>query len=180
MMLDSTTMLSLRSISAVERMRSSASSRCRISRASTCRMASDVPVTVAALRRAARVDIDAENRRYRRPLEASAVALAARLAPGDEIVLLGSIASPKYVDVLTDVFGERLLFPRDFVGRGDMSRGGLLLRCVRSGQELTYVPVRGAVRSGRRPPKLEPATRNSEQRVDRGPAGAQPERQRRP
>ena len=114
------------------------------------------PVTVAALRRAARVDIDAANRRYRRPLEASAVALAARLAPGDEIVLLGSIASPKYVDVLTDVFGERLLFPRDFVGRGDMSRGALLLRCVRSRQELSYVPVRGAVRNGRRPPKLEP------------------------
>ena len=95
----------------------------------------------------------------RRPLEASAVELAARLAPGDEIVLLGSIASPKYVDVLTDVFGERLLFPRDFVGRGDMSRGGLLLRCVRSRQELSYVPVRGAVRNGRRPPKLEPLRR---------------------
>ena len=47
----------------------------------------------------------------------------------------------------------------DFVGRGDMSRGGLLLRCVRSRQELTYAPVRGAVRSGRRPPKLEPLHR---------------------
>jgi hypothetical protein len=105
------------------------------------------------------VDIDAENRRYRRPLEASAAALAARLAPGDEVVLLGSIASPKYVDVLTNVFGDRLLFPCDFVGRGDMSRGGLLLRCVRSRQELAYVPVRGAVRNGRRPPKLEPLRR---------------------
>ena len=74
-------------------------------------------------------------------------------------MLLGSIASPKYVDVLLDIFGERLLFPEAFVGRGDMSRGGLLLRCVASGEELTYVPVAGAVRKGARPPRLDPATR---------------------
>ena len=49
MRFDSTTMLSLRSMSALDRMRSSAASRCRMSRASTCRIASDVPVTVAAL-----------------------------------------------------------------------------------------------------------------------------------
>ena len=72
------------------------------------------------------------------------------------MVLLGSIASAKYVDVLTEVFGARLRFPIDFVGRGDMSRGGLLLRCARSGEELPYVPVQGAVRHGPRPPKLTP------------------------
>jgi hypothetical protein len=76
--------------------------------------------------------------------------------PGSEIVLLGSIASGKYVDVLTSVFGPRLLFPSAFVGRGDMSRGGLLLRCVRDGAELDYVPVIGAVRHGPRPPRLSP------------------------
>ena len=124
------------------------------------------PVTAEALRRAARVDIDAKNRRYRRPLETSAAALAARLARGDDVVLLGSIASPKYVDVLTDVFGDRLLFPLEFVGRGDMSRGGLLLRCVRAGEELTYVPVRGTVRSGQRPPKLEPLRRAAQPAED--------------
>ena len=117
------------------------------------------PLTVTALRRAARVDIDAANRRYRQPLEASARALAARLRSRDEVVLLGSIASSKYVDVLTTVFGDRLLFPLDFVGRGDMSRGGLLLRCVRAGMELTYAPVLGAVRNGPRPAKLEPLHR---------------------
>jgi hypothetical protein len=117
------------------------------------------PLTVDALRRAARVDIDAANPRYRRPLEASAHALAARLRAGDEVVLLGSIASAKYVDVLAAVFGARLLFPLDFVGRGDMSRGGLLLRCARAGTELTYGPVLGAVRNGPRPPKLEPIRR---------------------
>jgi hypothetical protein len=71
-------------------------------------------------------------------------------------VLLGSVASAKYVDVLVQVFGERLLFPVDFVGRGDMSRGGLMLRAVRAGEELPYVPVKGAVRHGPRPPRLPP------------------------
>jgi hypothetical protein len=71
-------------------------------------------------------------------------------------VLLGSIASPKYVDVLLDIFGNRLRFPRDFVGRGDMSRGGLLLRRAREGVELEYARIAGAARHGARPPKLPP------------------------
>ena len=71
-------------------------------------------------------------------------------------VLLGSIATNKYVDPLTQVFGERLLFPKDFIGRGDMSRGGLMLRHAAAGQELEYIPVATAVRHGKRPPKLAP------------------------
>lgn len=114
------------------------------------------PLTVDRLRRAARVDIDARNPRYRRPLEESATTLAERLRPRDEVVLLGSIASSKYVDVLTAIFGRRLLFPVDFVGRGDMSRGGLLLRHAAANVELSYVPIAGAVRHGPRPPKLDP------------------------
>jgi hypothetical protein len=77
------------------------------------------------------------------------------------IVLLGSIASKKYVDPLLTVFGERLVFPRDFVGRGDMSRGGLLLRHVTAGVELEYDAVATAVRHGKRPPKLAPISRRS-------------------
>jgi hypothetical protein len=115
----------------------------------------DTPVTLTRLRASARVDIHAANPRYRRPLEESARAVAALLKPDDTVTLLGSIASDKYVDVLLGVFGERLSFPIDFVGRGDMSRGGLLLRCVRAGRELDYVPVAGAVRHGLRPPRLE-------------------------
>jgi hypothetical protein len=69
--------------------------------------------------------------------------------------LLGSIATGKYADTLTEIFGERLVFPVEFVGRGDMSRGGLLLRCVRDQRELEYQPVLGAIRRGKRPPKLE-------------------------
>jgi hypothetical protein len=72
------------------------------------------------------------------------------------VVLLGSVASPKYVSVLLDIFGERLRFPVDFVGRGDMSRGGLLLRKAREGVELEYAPLAGAVLHGVRPPKLPP------------------------
>jgi hypothetical protein len=83
----------------------------------------------------------------------------AREAPNEPVVLLGSIATKKYVDPLLRVFDERLLFPGDFVGRGDMSRGGLLLRHVDSGVPLEYTPVATAVRHGKRPPKLAPIKR---------------------
>jgi hypothetical protein len=69
-------------------------------------------------------------------------------------VLLGSIASSRYVEPLVEVFGDRLLYPPAFTGRGDMSRGGLMLRCVDSGVELDYAPLAGAVRHGPRPPRL--------------------------
>jgi hypothetical protein len=118
----------------------------------------DTLVTLDALRAFAEVDIAADNPRYRRPLESSARAVADDIGPECAVVLLGSIASPKYVDVLQRIFGDRLLFPADFVGRGDMSRGGLMLRCVTSGEELRYIPVAGAVRNGKRPPKLTPLT----------------------
>ena len=70
------------------------------------------------------------NPRYRNPLETHARALDEAAGPGTCYVLLGSIASDKYVNVLTRILGERLLFPTDFVGRGDMSRGGLMLRAA--------------------------------------------------
>jgi hypothetical protein len=118
--------------------------------------AAETPITIRALQVFAGVDIAANDPRYRKPLLASARALDEEIGRECDVVLLGSIASAKYVDVLTGVFGDRLLFPIDFVGRGDMSRGGLLLRAVRSGEELPYVPVTGAVRHGPRPPRLPP------------------------
>jgi hypothetical protein len=108
-------------------------------------------ITARELRDLARGDIDAADERYRRPLVADLRRLA---ATGAEVVLLGSIATGKYVDVLGEILGDRLLFPTDFVGRGDMSRGGLLLRSVESGAELAYAPVVGAVRHGVRPGRL--------------------------
>lgn len=116
----------------------------------------DTAVTIGAFRSFARGDIHADNARYRRPLEASARALLAEIGPDCDVVLLGSVASPKYVDVLVDIFGERLRFPIAFVGRGDMSRGGLLLRQASDGVELEYVAVHGATLHGKRPPKLPP------------------------
>ena len=113
-------------------------------------------VTSRQLRDFATGDIDAEDPRYRRPLVADVKRLA---RSGAEIVLLGSIATGKYVDVLTEILGERLLFPPAFVGRGDMSRGGLLLRCVESGTELPYAPVVGAIRHGKRPARLMQPTK---------------------
>ena len=116
----------------------------------------DTYITLDALLAFADGEVDPSNARYRRPLEGSARALAAEIGPDCEVVLLGSVASPKYVDVLAGIFGERLRFPIAFVGRGDMSRGGLLLRKVQEGIELEYAPVMGTVRHGSRPPKLPP------------------------
>ena len=119
----------------------------------------DEPVDLARLRRFASVDIARDDPRYREPLDRDARQLARRIGPAGEVVLLGSIATGKYVEPLLAVLGERLRFPADFVGRGDMSRGGLLLRSARAGTELAYVGVRDAVRRGPRPPRLPPPTR---------------------
>ena len=113
-------------------------------------------VTIDDLARFAETDIHQSSDAFRAPLERDAKKLAKKT---DDVVLLGSIATAKYVDCLLSVFGERLLFPAEFVGRGDMSRGGLLLRCVDAKTELAYVPVRGATRHGERPPKLLPRRR---------------------
>jgi len=113
-------------------------------------------VTVEDLRRFSEIDIASGDERYLAPLLRDIDDLAARVPADARLVLLGSIATGKYVDALLSVFGPRVVFPREFVGRGDMSRGGLLLRSAREANELEYVPVEGAQRTGKRPPKLEP------------------------
>ena len=115
------------------------------------------PVGFDRLRRFAEVDIAVANARYMEPLLRDARHLAQGLDARCDVVLLGSIATGKYLEPLLATFGERLRFPADFVGRGDMSRGGLLLRCARTGAELDYIGVAGAVRRGPRPPRLAPA-----------------------
>ena len=118
--------------------------------------AADVAVTVDSVRAFAGEPIDLSNARYRVPLEQGARTLYESVGADCDVVLLGSIASGKYVEVLLPIFGDRLLFPPAFVGRGDMSRGGLMLRSVASGEELEYAPIAGAIRKGQRPPRLEP------------------------
>ncbi len=115
-------------------------------------------ITLDLLREFKEGAVELSNPGYRNPLEKHAKALAEHTGDA-RIVLLGSIASGKYVDVLSAIYGERLMFPSAFVGRGDMSRGGLMLRAAESGEELEYVPVLGARRHGARPPKLEPRRR---------------------
>ena len=114
----------------------------------------ETPVTLEQLRQIGAVPIDARDARYREPLERACRTLDEIAGPACDFVLLGSVASAKYLDPLCGVFGDRLLFPPDFVGRGDMSRGGLLLRCVQAGLELSYVPAGKVTRHGPRPPKL--------------------------
>jgi hypothetical protein len=99
---------------------------------------------------------DVERMTYRDPLRRDIRTIATSNNRDCEIVLLGSVATPKYVEPLLKVLGERLLFPAELVGRGDMSRGGLMLRCVKSGKQLTYIPVAAAVRHGARPPSSRP------------------------
>lgn len=114
----------------------------------------DTVLTASALRRFGTVDIHESDERYKGPLRRDASALAAKLGKAGVAVLLGSIATAKYRDVLLDCFGERLVFPSDFVGRGDMSRGALLLRAAKAGRELPYISVAGAVYKGKRAPRV--------------------------
>jgi len=119
----------------------------------------DWTVTPDIIREFAGVDVDTDDPRYRRPLERDLTDLVGRLPLDARVVLLGSIATGKYVDVLRVALGDRLRYPSAFVGRGDMSRGGLLLRCAASRDELDYAAFDVAVRPrGPRPPKL-PALR---------------------
>ncbi|HEY8795082.1 MAG TPA: hypothetical protein VIM15_09080 [Gemmatimonadaceae bacterium] len=115
----------------------------------------DTLLTLDDMREFAEVNIASQSDRFIEPLarDAQSLAKASRAAPA---ILLGSIATDKYVGTLSAAFGDRLRFPVEFVGRGDMSRGGLLLRSVRECAELTYIPVSGATRRGARPPKLVP------------------------
>jgi hypothetical protein len=112
----------------------------------------DVMITARDLREFGGVDIQSDQPRFREPLERDVARIRRH---GDvELVLLGSIATGKYVDVLAEMIGARLLFPTEFVGRGDMSRGALLLRAVREGLELSYQSATGAIRRGVRAPRV--------------------------
>lgn len=111
-------------------------------------------VTLKDLERFAAVPIDAEESRYRCPLERDAEKIAERIGPRCQVVLLGSVATGKYVDVLLPIFGDRLVFPKEFVGHGDMARGGMLLQRAAAQMELTYIPVSDPSRLGTRATKM--------------------------
>jgi hypothetical protein len=106
----------------------------------------DEAVTLSRLRAWQKVSVSEKNPHFTAPLMRHASLLLDRHDAATRFVLLGSIASNKYVAPLLEVFSERLLFPVDFAGRGDMSRGALMLRAARDGQELAYAPVAGTAR----------------------------------
>jgi len=99
----------------------------------------ETPIGVSDLSEFAEVPVATDEPRFTGPLTHSVQSL-----PGidsTEVILLGSVATGKYSDTLFPILGERLLFPADFVGRGDMSRGALLLRCVAANRELPYISI---------------------------------------
>jgi hypothetical protein len=116
----------------------------------------DTVVTAAQLMEIASVPIDVFETRYRAPLERDCGTLLEHTGGDCEFVLLGSVATPKYVQPISAVLGDRLLFPQEFIGRGDLSRGGLMLRSARAGLPLTHVPLGPVTRHGSRPPRLAP------------------------
>lgn len=101
----------------------------------------DWKLTPERMKTMAKTPVDLKVRNYRKPLETESKALAAQLEPDAQVVLLGSVATGKYVDVLLPIFGSRLRFPVAFAGLGDMSRGGLMLRAVRENKELEYTTL---------------------------------------
>ena len=70
-----------------------------------------------------------------------AASVAERLPALARVVLLGSIATTKYVEPLCEALGRPLLYPQAFRGRGSSSRGALLLRATERGRELCYAAV---------------------------------------
>ena len=110
-------------------------------------MLPETVVTLADLRRISSTSIDAKNAEYRLPLDADLVRLRGAAGSDTSIILLGSVATSKYITPLKNIFGNRLLFPRDFLGLGDMSRGSMLLRCCERSSELAYQRVEKIMRS---------------------------------
>jgi hypothetical protein len=110
----------------------------------------DEPVDLGRLEGWRRVSVSADNPHFTAPLIRKVCEVSDRLADDARFVLLGSVASPKYVVPLLDALGHRLLFPAQLAGMGDMSRGSLLLRCVAEDRELPYVSVYSLARKGAR------------------------------
>ena len=114
----------------------------------------DWRIDAERMKKLRRTAVDPRVRAYRTPLERDLRAIAARNV--DRVVLLGSIATGKYVDVLLPILGDRLVFPRSFAGIGDMSRGSLMLRAAQSGVELEYATLDAPRHGARRAAAIAP------------------------
>lgn len=115
-------------------------------------VAPEMPVRTPDIFAFADVPVDPGEPRYLDPLLASLSLLAERTSEDVEIVLLGSVGTPKYLSPLLDALGPRVVLPAPFVGMGDMQRGALMLRAAESGEELPYISaadLAGAPRGNR-------------------------------
>lgn len=99
----------------------------------------DFPVRIADLRRMRRTRIHDKPGKYRNAVRRDALDLEAEASDATLFVLLGSLATGKYLDVLVPILGERLVYPKALIGMGDMKRGATLLNAVRDNRELDYV-----------------------------------------
>ena len=102
-------------------------------------LAPGTSVNVMTLRRFGRVPVSPDSPPYRRPFVRDARALRRALPEGAEVVLLGSLATEKYLDVLRTALGPHLRVPQAFLGLGQLGRGSLLLRSAAEGDELAYI-----------------------------------------
>ena len=102
-------------------------------------IAAETLIGASDLSEFAQVPVDTDEPRFTGPLKRSVQSIPC--IDSSEVILLGSVATGKYADTLLPILGERLLFPVDFMGRGDMSRGALLLRSVAANKELPYMPI---------------------------------------
>ena len=108
-------------------------------------MLPETVIRLEELRRISATPIDAENSGYRVPLDRDLRQLRDLAGGETDVILLGSIATSKYVTPLLAAFGDRLFFPEIFLGRGDMSRGSLLRKSCCTASPLRYLPAAGLV-----------------------------------
>ncbi|HUR79818.1 MAG TPA: hypothetical protein VM733_03570 [Thermoanaerobaculia bacterium] len=101
----------------------------------------DWALNAERMKRMQKIDVDVASRSYTKPLRDHAKQLVSMLTEESQVVLLGSVATGKYVDVLKPILGPWLRFPKVFAGLGDMARGGLMLRAVRANKELEYTTL---------------------------------------
>jgi len=120
--------------------------------------------TLADLRGMTSASVKHTNPLFREPLERDARLVLRHLGADGRVILLGSVATPKYVEPLLAIFGERLEFPRDFAGLGNMSRGALLLRSSRNRDELQYAQLSGTVVGRPAPAKVPQRRKRSPRR----------------
>jgi len=111
----------------------------------------EAPITRERLEGWQRVSVSEHNPHFTAPLVRHATELLDASDDAARFVLLGSVASNKYVVPLLEVFDSRLLYPARFAGLGDMARGALMLQAARDGAELDYEPVRAARRRAHAP-----------------------------